>query len=128
MSELKKVKSRYGGLPTDTDLQGAARALNRLQDIYKLNVTQVMFLGFYGILRNTDYRWVGRTGGKVPIKIDRVPYFSYLSKNPFKYTTNMATFVVRRHPVTILVTDFTNPENLTNVLLILNIFTFKHCL
>ena len=83
MSELKKVKSRYGGLPTDTDLQGAARALNRLQDIYKLNVTQVMFLGFYSILRNTDYRWVGITGGKVQIYIDRVPYFSYLSKKPF---------------------------------------------
>ena len=26
----------------------------------------------------------------------------------------MATFVVLRHPVTILVTDSTNPDNLTN--------------
>ena len=32
----------------------------------------------------------------------------------------MATFVVLRHFVTILVTDFTNPDNLTNDLLILN--------
>ena len=32
----------------------------------------------------------------------------------------MATFVVLRNPVNILVTDFTNPENLTNDLLILN--------
>ena len=41
------------------------------------------------------------------------------------YTSlNMATFVVLllflRHPVTILFADFTNPDNLTNGLLILN--------
>ena len=29
-------------------------------------------------------------------------------------------FVILRHPVTILVTDFTNPNNFTNDLLILN--------
>ena len=33
----------------------------------------------------------------------------------------MATFVVLRHPVTILVTIFTNPKNLTNDLLILKL-------
>ena len=39
--------------------------------------------------------------------IDRDPYFSYLVKIPFEsQTTNMATYVVPRHPVTILVTDF----------------------
>ena len=32
----------------------------------------------------------------------------------------MATFVILRHLVTILVTDFTNPDNLTNDLLILD--------
>ena len=32
----------------------------------------------------------------------------------------MATFVDLRHPVNILITDFTNPDNLTNDLLILN--------
>ena len=31
----------------------------------------------------------------------------------------MTTFVVLRHPVTILVADFTNPNNLTNDLIIL---------
>ena len=31
----------------------------------------------------------------------------------------MATFVILRHYVTILVTNFTNPDNLTNDLLIL---------
>ena len=31
----------------------------------------------------------------------------------------MATFVIPIHPITILVTDFTNPDNLTNDLLIL---------
>ena len=32
----------------------------------------------------------------------------------------MATFAILRHPVTILVTDFTNLDNLTNGLLIVN--------
>ena len=32
----------------------------------------------------------------------------------------MATFAILRHPVTILVTDFTNLDNLTNGLLIFN--------
>ena len=32
----------------------------------------------------------------------------------------MATFAALRHPVTIIVTDFTNPENLTNDLFIPN--------
>ena len=36
-------------------------------------------------------------------------------------TTNMATFVVLRHPVTISVTAITSPDKLTNDLLILNI-------
>ena len=34
----------------------------------------------------------------------------------------MVTFVILRHPVTILVTAFTNPDNLTNDLHILNSF------
>ena len=39
---------------------------------------------------------------------DRVQYCSYLAKSTFKsHTTNVATFIVPRHPVTILVTDFT---------------------
>ena len=36
------------------------------------------------------------------------------------YSANMANFVVLKHPVTILVTDSANPDNLTNDLLILN--------
>ena len=36
----------------------------------------------------------------------------------------MATFVILRHPVTSLVTDFTNPENWTNDLLILNFLSY----
>ena len=38
---------------------------------------------------------------------------------PTGYTTNMATFVILRHPVTTLVTTFTNPDNFTYFLLIL---------
>ena len=33
---LTRVKSRYGGAPGEDDLQGAARALNRLQSVYRL--------------------------------------------------------------------------------------------
>ena len=44
--------------------------------------------------------------------INRVPYFSNLAENTFwSHTTNIATFVVLRHPVTILVADLTNPNN-----------------
>ena len=32
---LSRVKSRYGGAPGEDDLQGAARALNRLQSVYR---------------------------------------------------------------------------------------------
>ena len=37
----------------------------------------------------------------------------------------MATFVVLKHPITVLVTDFTNPDNLTNDLLILKYLLFS---
>ena len=47
--------------------------------------------------------------------MDRDPCFSYFTKNTFKsHTANMATFIVLRHPVAILVTAFNNPDNLTN--------------
>ncbi|XP_059092577.1 prolyl 4-hydroxylase subunit alpha-2-like [Tigriopus californicus] len=39
LQELRKVRNKHGGLPTEADLQGAAKALNRLQDMYKLNIT-----------------------------------------------------------------------------------------
>ena len=32
---LNRVKYRYGGYPGEEDLQGAARALNRLQSVYR---------------------------------------------------------------------------------------------
>ena len=34
---LSRVKNKYGGAPGDQDLQGAARALNRLQAVYRLH-------------------------------------------------------------------------------------------
>ena len=47
--------------------------------------------------------------------IDRVPYFLYFTKESLEsHTTNMATFVILRHPVTILVEVPANPDNLTN--------------
>ena len=54
------------------------------------------------------------------IYIDRVSYFSYFTITLLSHTTNMATLVNLRQPVTIAVTDFTNPDNLTNDLHILN--------
>ena len=56
-----------------------------------------------------------------PTFTDIVSYFSYVAKSPFNcHTTNIATFIVLRHPVPILVTDFTNLHTLTNELLILD--------
>ena len=49
------------------------------------------------------------------------PIFSYVTKTLFSHNANMATFIALRHPVTILVIVFTNPENLTNDLLILKL-------
>ena len=46
----------------------------------------------------------------------KTPIYLYTESHIF-HTIKMATFVV---PVTILVTDLTNPENLTNDLIILN--------
>ena len=44
-----------------------------------------------------------------------------LSKAPMPHPTNMATFVIPRHPVTTLITAFTDPDNLTNDHLILKV-------
>ena len=49
------------------------------------------------------------------------PVFFILNLNTFlSHTTNIATLVGLRHPVTILVTDFSSPHKLTNDLLIQN--------
>ena len=57
---------------------------------------------------------------------DRAPYLPYLTKVSFSNTINMAAFVILRHPVTIWVTDSTNPHNLTNDLLILNLILHQN--
>ena len=50
------------------------------------------------------------------------PIFFILHYEPFwSHTTNMATFVVLRHPVTILVIVLNTPDNLTNDIIILNL-------
>ena len=51
-----------------------------------------------------------------------------VSKNLSVYTTNITTFVVLRQLVNILVSDLTNPDNLTNDLLILNYLTINKSL
>ena len=67
LSDLKKVKTKFGGLPSDTDLQGAAKALNRLQEIYRLNVTQFSRGNILGLqtgaeLDVKDTFYLGRLG------------------------------------------------------------------
>ena len=50
----------------------------------------------------------------------RTKYFTVVSSGMFPFpshTTNMATFFILRHPVTIFDTCFTNPDNLTNDLI-----------
>ena len=65
ISELKRVKTKFGGLPNDGDLQGAAKALNRLQEMYKFNVTQFSRGNILGIqtgaeLEAKDTFYLGR--------------------------------------------------------------------
>ena len=49
------------------------------------------------------------------IQIQRVPYFSYFSISPFCLILGKEQLLsLLQHPVTILVTDFTNPDNLSN--------------
>ena len=54
--------------------------------------------------------------------IDRVPYFSQLTRNTFSHLMQIwqiwQVFIFLRHPVTISVTDFSNPIKLTNDLFI----------
>ncbi len=38
LSELKKLKHKFGGLPNDRDLTGAAKALIRLRSTYKIDL------------------------------------------------------------------------------------------
>ena len=54
------------------------------------------------------------------------PKLFLFDKHFLVHTTNMATLVGLRHPVTIAITHFTSPDKLTNDFLILNfIFNFK---
>ena len=53
--------------------------------------------------------------------IDRVPHFSYFTKSPFILVLQIKQLLsFLQHSVTILVTDFTSPDNLTNNLLFLS--------
>ena len=40
MSDIRKARHKHGIAPVQSDLQGAAKALNRLQDVYRLNTTE----------------------------------------------------------------------------------------
>ena len=51
--------------------------------------------------------------------------FKLLIKHPLVSYYKYGNFLAPRHPVTILVTAFTNPYNLTNDLLILKTFDNK---
>ena len=49
---------------------------------------------------------------------DQLLHCKFVKKYLLSQTVNMVTFIVRRQPVTILVTALTNPNNLTNDLYI----------
>ena len=55
--------------------------------------------------------------------IDRVTYFSYFTKSPLSLILLQIfqLLLFFQHPVNILVTDFTNPDSLTNDLFILKL-------
>lgn len=49
LNDIRKARHRHGGTPTDADLQGAAKALNRLQQIYKLDLNQFVKGNIMGV-------------------------------------------------------------------------------
>jgi len=42
LTRMKKLRSRHGKLPTEEDLKGAAKAINKLQDVYNLDPTKLV--------------------------------------------------------------------------------------
>ncbi len=40
LNELRKIRNRFGGAPSEADLLEAAKSLNRLQEIYRLDVSE----------------------------------------------------------------------------------------
>ena len=42
LTRMKKLKSRHGKLPTEDDLKSAAKAMNKLQDVYSLAPDQLV--------------------------------------------------------------------------------------
>ena len=56
LTRMKKLKSRHGKLPTEDDLKTAAKAINKLQDVYSLAPDQLV-MGNIGMIpdnTNTD--------------------------------------------------------------------------
>ena len=65
LSELKKLKHKYGGMPTNNDLTGAAKALVRLRSTYNLDLRQfsngdILGLATQAQLNAKDSFFVGR--------------------------------------------------------------------
>ena len=65
LQELKKIKHRHGGLPTDRDLQGAAKALIRLRSTYKIDLNEMATGNILGLateaqLSTKDSFFLGR--------------------------------------------------------------------
>ena len=54
LTRMKKLKSRHGKLPTEDDLKTAAKAINKLQDVYSLAPDQLVMGNIGMIPDNTD--------------------------------------------------------------------------
>ena len=42
LARIKKLKGKHGKLPTEEDVKGAAKAHNKLQEVYKLDSSQLV--------------------------------------------------------------------------------------
>ena len=65
LADLKKIKHRHGGMPTDRDLQGAAKALIRLRSTFKMDLQQFSSGNILGLttkaaLKTKDSFFLGR--------------------------------------------------------------------
>ena len=112
---FKKNLSIPGKIITSIQLVFQSKVFCHLSHDYKKNKNRFQYCGTD---RTNNYLSKEVLRNKKDLKckkyIDIVTVFFIFYKKTFLlYIANMATFVILWHPVTILVSDFTNHDNLT---------------
>ena len=74
LTRMKKLKSQHGKLPTEDDLKSAAKAMNKLQDVYSLSPSQLVtgIIGNMSHIRSTHQPYYSQE------KYPRAPSYPWL--------------------------------------------------